>query len=155
MFAAEVLNASLSVPFDRFDHDLIRWFAAQNFSEEDAVVTAALFLANDGDVIHRACVARQQLIKKTACRHAVADDHKLFFTHWQLLCAAAIPEGTTRTAHTLNSGIRLTGSRAGLVTRLAAPLPPQWNGAKTVSGRISGLSCALNSALPRRLSTHT
>ena len=39
----------------------------------------------------------------------------------------------TAAAQTLNSGIRLDGSRASLVSRLA---PTQWNGTKTVSGRI-------------------
>ena len=38
-----------------------------------------------------------------------------------------------RTAHTLNSGIRLVGSSAGLVSRLTEPAPPQWNGTNTVS----------------------
>ncbi len=35
-----------------------------------------------------------------------------------------------RTAQTLNSGIRLSGSSAGTVSRLAACRPPQWNGGK-------------------------
>ena len=41
--------------------------------------------------------------------------------------------GSSRTAHTLNSGIRLTGSSAGFVTRFAAPSAPKWNGMNTVS----------------------
>ena len=42
-----------------------------------------------------------------------------------------------RTAHTLNSGMRLVGSSAGLVSRLIEPAPPQWNGTNTVSSRMS------------------
>src|SRR5690606_37664053 len=61
--------------------------------------------------------------------------------------------GSRRTAHTLNSGIRLTGSSAGLVTRLAACSAPKWNGRNTVSGRRLGTHRTRACAVPRRETT--
>jgi len=58
-----------------------------------------------------------------------------------------------RTAQTLNSGIRLVGSRAAMVNRLAAWSPPQWKGAKMVSSRMPVLTSTAKVTLPRRLST--
>src|SRR5690606_3006481 len=69
--------------------------------------------------------------------------------------AAAPGTRSTRTAHTLNSGIREVGSRAGLVSRLARASPVQWNGMNTVSERIAVLIRATPSAVPRRLVTRT
>ena len=46
----------------------------------------------------------------------------------RLLCVVAVAEpraSATRTAQILNSGIRLVGSSAGMVSVLAALLPPQ------------------------------
>ena len=45
-----------------------------------------------------------------------------------------------RTAQTLNSGIRDTGSSAGLVSRFAHPVPLKWNGTNSVSIRIDDVS---------------
>ena len=50
------------------------------------------------------------------------------------------------TVQALNSGIRDCGSRAGLVSRFASESPPQWKGAKTVSGRIASVSRARKTA---------
>ena len=47
------------------------------------------------------------------------------------------PIFSRRTAQTLNSGMRETGSSAVLVSRLALPAPPQWNGTNSVSRRMS------------------
>lgn len=58
--------------------------------------------------------------------------------------------GSTRTAQTLNSGIRETGSRAGLVRELARPSPGQWNGMNTVSARMVSVTRAGATARPRR-----
>ena len=75
--------------------------------------------------------------------------------------SAAIPAPTTTTrslmrvtaaAQTLNSGIRLAGSSASLVSRLA---PTQWNGTKTVSGRIVSTTRAGAFSSPRRVVTTT
>ena len=60
-----------------------------------------------------------------------------------------------RAAHTLNSGIRLVGSSAGLVRRLTACIPPQWKGAKTVSSRMLRVIFTVKSAAPRRVKTRT
>ena len=42
-----------------------------------------------------------------------------------------------------------------LISRFAASRPPQWNGANSVSGRMSAVTSAANSTFPRRLSTVT
>ena len=55
-------------------------------------------------------------------------------------------------AQTLNSGIRLAGSSASMVSRLA---PTQWNGTKTVSGRIVVTTRAGALSSPRRVVTST
>ena len=55
-------------------------------------------------------------------------------------------------AQTLNSGIRLCGSSASLVNRLA---PTQWNGTNTVSGRIVVVTRAGALSSPRRVVTTT
>ncbi len=52
--------------------------------------------------------------------------------------ASTASTASTRTAHTLNSGIRDVGSSAGLVSVLARPSPGQWKGMNTVSGRMPG-----------------
>src|ERR671920_1498145 len=59
--------------------------------------------------------------------------------------------GASATAQALNSGIRECGSSAGLVSALAAAVPPQWNGAKSVSGRIVPVTRTRSTAEPRRL----
>ena len=56
------------------------------------------------------------------------------------------------TAHALKAGILECGSSAGLVRVFA---PGQWNGAKTVSGRMPGLNLARRVAAPRRLRSST
>src|SRR5690606_5787912 len=66
---------------------------------------------------------------------------------------ATAPTRSTRTAHVLNSGIRDTGSRAGLVRVLARPAPGQWNGMNTVSGRTAAVIRAGATTRPRRDTT--
>ncbi len=55
---------------------------------------------------------------------------------------------TIRTTLNLNSGIRLMGSSALPVSMFAASRLPQWNGANSVSGRMSGVTSAANSTFP-------
>ena len=55
-----------------------------------------------------------------------------------------------RTAATLNSGMRDIGSRARLVSWLAACAPGQWYGMNTVSGRMVATTCAGRVMSPRR-----
>src|SRR6516225_5585036 len=57
---------------------------------------------------------------------------------------------SSRTAQTLNSGIPLSGSSAGLVSALAAPSPGKWKGKKTVSVRSAGTKRTFARTLPRR-----
>ncbi len=73
---------------------------------------------------------------------------------WAPSGPAAGSEATadTAAAHTLNSGIREAGSSASLVSWLA---PTQWNGRKTVSGRIDVLTRAGADIAPRRVLTRT
>src|SRR5205814_6704489 len=120
---------------------------------EDAVVRAAGLLAVDGDVDARGGAALEQFVEQAARRHAVADDGEALLRWRRHQAAASAERARARTAHTLNSGMRLVGSSAGIVRMLAARLPPQWNGANSVSGRISGDSSISKATLPRRLST--
>ncbi|CAM5246470.1 hypothetical protein STANM309S_05247 [Streptomyces tanashiensis] len=53
----------------------------------------------------------------------------------------------------MNSGIRETGSSAGFTRVFARPSPAQWNGMKTVSGRIDAVIRAGATARPRRETT--
>ena len=62
---------------------------------------------------------------------------------------------SSRTAQTLNSGIPETGSIASLVSRLALSSPAQWNGRKTVSGRMSPVTDAVATSSPRAEVTRT
>src|SRR3954469_12461233 len=60
------------------------------------------------------------------------------------------------TAQTLKGGIRLVGSSASAsVSALALEPPPQWNGAKTTSGRTASVIAAVNRAFPRRVVSST
>ena len=67
--------------------------------------------------------------------------------------ALSFDTGSTRAAQTLNSGMRLVGSSAPMVRRLADCSPGQWNGMKTVSGRMSRVTLAVTSTEPRRVRT--
>ena len=61
-------------------------------------------------------VAVAQVLGEPGARHPVADDEHASWCH---------RTPSSRTAHALNSGIRLVGSSAGLVSRFALPEPPQ------------------------------
>src|SRR4051812_25074732 len=72
------------------------------------------------------------------------------------ICSAGPSTRATATAQTLKAGILLVGSRASAsVSALALDPPPQWNGAKTTSGRIVSVTCAWNRARPRRVVSST
>src|SRR5438105_1371656 len=92
---------------------LSRPFAASSPSrpprQKDAVVVAARLVAEDRDVEVLAAAAGEHVLDQAGARHAVADhDEPLPSAH--STCAPA-----TCTAHTLNSGMPLVGSSAGLV----------------------------------------
>ena len=84
--------------------------------EQDPVVRRVRLVAEQ-----RHLVLAREPVRQPRRGHAGADDHRPLMRRHR------------RRAQTLNSGIRLDGSSASLVSRLA---PTQWNGTKTVSGRI-------------------
>src|SRR6266496_6532275 len=86
-------------------------------------------------------VTRSQLLHQARAGHPVAHDDHVHDAR------------SRRTAQTLNSGMRDVGSSASLVTRLAHPDPPQWNGSNTVSARIVSVMRTGPTASPRRLTT--
>src|SRR5665648_484552 len=68
--------------------------------------------------------------------------------------AAGACQAVTRQAHTLNSGILATGSRALLVSLLAGD-SQKWKGTNTVPGRTRVATLAGMLMTPRRVSTLT
>src|SRR5690606_12739161 len=91
-----------------------------------------------------AAAALEHFLDEPRAGHAVADDYQPFPAAHSVLSSAA----AARTAQTLNSGIRLVGSSAPLVSRFAEPAPLQWNGTNTVSSRIDRVTLSTNVASP-------
>src|SRR5256886_12526669 len=113
---------------DLIDEDVGRLVAlGEHAGEQDAVVVAVGLVAEHGDLPALAAVPREQLLDEARARHPVADHHQPLLQ---------LPPPSMRAAQTLNSGMRLTGSSAALVSRLA---PSQWKETKTVSCRKNGL----------------
>src|SRR5438132_6303319 len=138
------LDLVLLVPGERIDEDVDRLVAlGEHAGEQDAVVVAVGLVAEHGDLPALAAVPREQLLDEARARHPVADHHQLLLQ---------LPPPWMRTAQTLNSGMRLTGSSAALVSRLA---PSQWKETKTVSCRKNGLHSTVKRALPLRVESVT
>ena len=89
--------------------------AGQDTREQDAVVVAVRLVAEHRDVEPLAAAPGQQVFDESGAGHAVADDDESGFGGQGM---SSLPQGETRTAQTLNSGIRLIGSSASLVRRL-------------------------------------
>ncbi len=122
-------NAVRLVPGTRFGDDRLGGGAAEHLAEQDPVVGAALLLAVDDDVVASERLSLDQLVEQAAGGHPVADDGQDLLAQAQAaplaIVVAVTVASATRTAQTLNSGIRLIGSSAGMVRMLAALLPPQ------------------------------
>ena len=104
------------VPRHGVDEDVVGLVAArQHAREQNAVVVAARLVAEHRDVEAARAAALEQIFDESRARHAVADDDQPLFTH----------RLSIRTAHTLNSGMRLTGSSASFVRRFADDSPGQ------------------------------
>ena len=104
------------IPLDRVDRDVARVVGpGQDAREQDAVVVAVRFVTEDGDIEPLAAASGQQVFDESGAGHAVADDDESSFGGQG---RSSLPQGETRTAQTLNSGIRLIGSSASLVRRL-------------------------------------
>src|SRR6266851_2998714 len=101
----------LLVPGERIDEDVGGLVAlGENAGEQDAVVVAVGLVAEHGDLPARAAAPREQLLDETRAGHPVPDHHQPLLQ---------LPPPSMRTAQTLISGMRLTGSSAALVSRLA------------------------------------
>jgi hypothetical protein len=115
-------DAVLLVPGARLGEDGLWAAAAEELAELDAVVGPVGLVAVDGDREPLEATLGEQAVEQAAGRHAVADDCELLLVHrGASLSAPAL----TRTAQTLNSGMRLVGSSTGLVSRLADCAPPK------------------------------
>ena len=142
-------DAVLRVPRQRVDEDVLGLVASgQHAREQDAVVVAVRLVAEHGDRERAASAAGEHLLDQPGAGHAVADHDQTPRAAHAGCPAAAV---ATRAAHTLNSGIRLIGSSAAFVNRLADCSPPQWNGTNTVSSRIVGVTLNVKVAVPRRV----
>jgi hypothetical protein len=111
------------VPRQRIEEDVLRVVASrQHAGKQDSVVVAARLVTEDGELIGVSAAARQNLLDEASAGHSVADDDQPpLLRHSTRSRVSSMTAGaTTRTAHTLNSGMRLTGSSAGLVRRLIA-----------------------------------
>jgi hypothetical protein len=98
----------------------------EDAGEEDSVVVAVRLVTEHGDVEGGTTPAGEDVVDEARPRHPVPDhDQPLLRRHDFRHGFPPVLDGASmRTAHTLNSGIRLVGSRAGLVNQLADPLRP-------------------------------
>ena len=129
------------------EHEVVlRRVARNDVREQGTVVGVVALLTDDRDGERAFRVALGQFRNEPGARHAVADDDDPLMRG----ASRGVLFGRTsrRTAHTLNSGIFDTGSRAGLVTRLTEPRPPQWKGMNTVSARTSSVTRAARGGAP-------
>ena len=116
-------DAAAGIPVERIDHDVARMVrTGQHARQQDPVVVAVRFVAEHRHVETIAAAAGQYVLHQPRACHAVADhDQPPLRAH----SGASDRNGSTRTAQTLNSGIRLVGSSAGLVRRFTDCSPPQ------------------------------
>src|ERR1019366_8369678 len=119
-------------PLRGLGDDAVGAGSAEHLAEQDPVVGAALLFAEDRDLVAPRGLALHELVEETAGAHAVADDRERLSGHAQAALSGAParpgPTARARTAQTLNSGMRLAGSSAGIVSRFAACLPPPGKG---------------------------
>ena len=90
--------------------------SGENARQQDAVVVAVGLVAEDSHVEPIGTVPGEQIVDEPGAGHAVADHDHAVTGH---------EHDSPRTAQTLNSGMRLTGSSAALVRRLIDCAPPQ------------------------------
>src|SRR5262245_53184906 len=112
-----------------------------------------MWLVAEHDDVEGFAVARQDVLDEPGSGHPVADHDEATSSHQ--VVSSSDTTARAETAHTLNSGIRLTGSSAAFVNRFADCSSGQWNGTKIVSSRIERVSFALNDAVPRRVVSRT
>src|SRR5215203_2553097 len=154
-------DAVRCIPLERIDEgvlDLVR--AGEDSREQDAIVVAVRLVAEHDDLVAVVPATRDELLDEPRTDHPIPDhdeplsvgtgEHLALCLLHALITPWRTDGASMRTAHTLNSGMRLVGSSAGLVSRLIELGPPQWNGTKRVSSRMSRVSRARATAVPRR-----
>ncbi len=158
--AAGQPDSLLGIPCRILGRHVPRGRPGEDMRQQDPVVGDSGLFADDGHVERPQRVAHCQFVEQAVRRHSISDDQQPSppaaacpHTRCRRGCGQHLVASATVTctAQTLNSGIRLVGSSAGLVSRLAAWRPPQWNGAKTVSVRMSGSTTVEKVTVPRRL----
>ena len=87
--------------------------ARENSGEQNAVVIAVGLVAKDDDLEAVGAAASDHVFDQARPGHPIADNGE------PPLRVHGGSVGPMRTAHTLKSGIRLTGSSSGLVRRFA------------------------------------
>jgi hypothetical protein len=113
------------IPRQRVDEDVLRCVAAgEHAREQNAVVVAVRFVAKDGD-LEQVAAAHAHVFGQAGAGHAVAHNDEASLSVHVGRSSPSGSWGSARTAQTLNSGILLVGSSAGLVRRFADCSPPQ------------------------------
>ncbi len=142
--ARKQTHAVAIIPLRWLGHDDVRGISAEHLAELNAVVCTAWLVSEDGDFVQLVGAARDEVVEQAASAHSVTNDGELLFRHlWEffvggcssyrvslrcvsLSCVSSgVFSAVALTAQILNSGMRLIGSRAGMVRMLAACFPPQ------------------------------
>ena len=110
-------HTARGVPGQRVDEDVRgAVMPGEDARQQDAVVVPVRLVAEDGHVEPVRAAPGEQIVDEPGAGHAVADHDETVPRH---------AHDSPRTAQTLNSGIRLTGSSAAWVRRLIDCAPPQ------------------------------
>ena len=137
-------------PHGNYNRILLSNVLAQSQDPRDIYLNPLEWYRENGVKLHSG--VRVRSIDRRS-RRLIADHDQTFLDH--SLSLPFVDGRSTRTAQTLNSGIRLIGSRASFVSRLADPSPPQWKGRKTVSSRILLVTSTRKRPRPRRVVSTT